>query len=1106
MNNTRIFLIKRISFLSFIFLMLVSSYAYAASTGEKITVSFSKIPLSEAMKKVEAVSNYTFFYDVNKTDLKQQVTLKANNLDIEVALGRMLATTNLQFDINNRQIILMSKQAKVSSVEKNITGRVTDVNSEPIIGANVSVKGTTNGSITDMNGHYELKNVPENAILLFSYIGMEGQEIVVRGNTTINVVMKEDAVALSDVVVIGYGVARKADLTGSVSSVSLEDVSRQPVMRVEDALRGKAPGVQISQSNSAPGGGMKIRIRGANSVNGNNDPLYVIDGFIGADYNMINPNDIESVSILKDASATSMYGSRGSNGVVLITTKMAKEGETRVEYNGFVSIDQAAKTLDVLTAKEYMTVANERQSALGANPFFSEPDIAAAGNGVNWQDEILGTAATQNHQLAISGGQSAIKYYLSASYQDQEGVVKNSFYKKYGVKANINSSVRKNFDVAFNFNGNYYESRNNSTYDGRNSPMGSALIFPPNIAIKDENGQYNISPGGYGPVASNPVFNLNNGDDNSYGMKMLGNLSLNWTIIDGLKLSVSGGVDIGSSKTTGLSLNDKMSSVSTCIAQAYDGMYVSYQNTNQLTFNKTFNSIHKLDAAVVYEQQKYIARTLGGYATGFPTIALGVNALGLGSSQSVSSGYTEWSLQSYLGRVNYALLERYLFTASMRIDGSSKFAKGNKYGYFPSGAVAWRLSDESFIKRLNLFSNLKLRASFGLIGSQAISPYATLQSLAYSGSGQNMNYYFDNNNKLYIGISPKTPANSNLKWETTAQTNVGLDFALFDGRLSGAVDYYYKKTHDLLFNVSVPDYLYGGTQLQNVGSLQNKGWEFMLSGVILDSKDWYISTNVNLSLNRNKILNMGNEKEIFVSVTPQTGWSPYTGYSVLHVDEPLGQMRGLTYLGVWKSNEKEEAAKYGKVPGDSKYLDVNGDHVIDGNDMDVIGNAMPKFTYAWNTSVTFKDFDLNIIFNGVQGNKVWNFTRYLYSGMMSDCIIPTNREVLDRWSPTNENSDYPNFSSSNVVEKQSSRWLEDGSYLRLSNLTLGYTFSKLKKNTFVKEAKVYVSGQNLFTITKYKGYNPEGSNTQSGQDIATGFDEAGYPAIRSYMVGLKFAF
>ncbi len=1097
MNNTKILLKKRMSFISFIFLLLVSSSVYADSTNEKITVSFSKIPLSEAIKKVEAVCNYTFFYDVDKTDLKQQVSLRANNLDIEMAVDRMLKPTGLQFEINNHQIVLLPKQVKQTEAVRNVRGRVVDENSEPIIGANVSVKGTTNGTITDAEGRFNLAEVPSNATLLISYIGMESQEITVKGNTVINVILKEDAVALSDVVVIGYGVTKKADLTGSVSSVSLDDVSRQPVLRVEEALRGKAPGVQITQTNGAPGTNMRIRIRGTNSVNGSNDPLYVVDGFLGADYSMLNPNDIESITILKDASATSMYGSQGSNGVVLITTKSAKEGEMKVEYNGFVSFDQPFRKLKVLDATQYRTVFNERLVALGNDPYYSDTELAATGKGINWQDEVLRSAVSQNHQLAISGGQSKIKYYLSASYVNQEGVVVNSFHKKYGFTGNIDSKIRDNFDIVFNLNGNYYESKNLNTATYNGHPVSAALLYPPDYPIFDENGKYETPGGTYGNVGSNPVWLLNNGDEDGYGFKILANLQLNWTIIDGLKLSVSGGANLISTKSTSLDLNNKNASVTTAIAQAYDGMVVSYQNTNQLSYSKTFNEIHKLDATLVYEQQKYINRQLGAYVTGFSTISLGVNNLGLGANQTASSGYTEWSLQSYLGRVNYTLLDRYLFTASMRIDGSSKFAKGNKYGYFPSGAVAWRLSDEPFIKDLNIFRNLKLRGSYGHVGSQAINPYATLQKMS-SGNGQGMNYHFDNTSTS-IGVAPSTATNKDLKWETTQQTNVGLDFAVLNGRLSGTVDYYYKKTVDLLFNVSVPDYLYGGSVLKNVGSMRNKGWEFMLSGILVDNKDWFVETSATFSLNRNKVLDMGEEEEIFVNSS--YGSRKYSGYSVLQVDKPIGQMYGYTYLGTWKSAEAEEAAKYGAVPGDSKFADLNGDHTINGEDMTVIGNALPKFTYSWNTTVSYKNWDLNLLFNGVQGNDIWNFTR----ATMNTGYVPTDVAVLDRWSPANENSGYPEFSNSNRNEEQSDRWLENGSYLRLSNLTLGYTFNQLKRNTFVQEAKLYVSAQNLFTITKYSGYNPE-SNTSGSSDTAFGYDASGYPAIRSFMVGVKFAF
>ena len=496
---------KRISFLSFIFLLLVSSYVHADNANEKITVSFSKIPLSEAIKKIESVSGYTFFYDVDKTDLKQEVSLRVNSQDIEMAIDRMLKPTNLQFEINNRQIVLMPKQVRQAGPVQNVRGRVVDENNEPVIGANVSVKGTVNGTITDAEGRFNLSNVPANATLQISYIGMESQEIALKGNTAINVVLKEDAVALSDVVIVGYGVTKKADLTGAVSSVSLDDVSRQPVLRIEEALRGKAPGVQITQTNGAPGSNMRIRIRGTNSVNGSNDPLYVVDGFLGADYSMLNPNDIESITILKDASATSMYGSQGSNGVVLITTKSAKEGEMKVEYNGFVSFDQPFRKLDVLDATQYRRVFNERLVALGNNPYYSEAELAATGKGINWQDEVLRSAVSQNHQLAISGGQSKIKYYLSASYVNQEGVVENSFHKKYGFTGNITSKVRDNFDVVFNLNGNYYESKNLNTATYNGHPVSAALLYPPDERIFDDNGKYETPGGLYGNVGTNPV-------------------------------------------------------------------------------------------------------------------------------------------------------------------------------------------------------------------------------------------------------------------------------------------------------------------------------------------------------------------------------------------------------------------------------------------------------------------------------------------------------------------------------------------------------------------------------------------------------------------------
>ena len=1095
-----------------LFLFILSIFQANAFSGyaqrTQLSLDFRGTSIETILNEIENQSDYYFLYNKNMVDVMRKVDIDVKDQSIGDVLNRLFGNSNITYRIFNRQVVLSNGEKpleNISSQIKTITGKVTDSSGASLPGVTVVLKGTTQGTITDASGNYTILNVPGDAVVVFSFVGMKTQEINVDGKSMIDVVLEEDAIGLDEVVAIGYGVTKKSDLTGSVSSIAVDDISRHPVLSVGESLRGKATGIQITQQNAAPGAGIKMRIRGANSVNGSNDPLYVIDGFVGGDINSLNVSDIGSVSILKDASATALYGSRGSNGVVLVTTKQAKEGENKIEYNGFLSFDRATKTLDVLNATQFMTVANESQAAVGNSPFFTNDEIATAGEGVNWQNEILRSAITQNHQLSFIGSKNDTKYYLSGTYQDQQGIVLNSFYKRYGFKSNLNSKLRNNLDVAMNINGTYSQARNNSAYDGRNSPMGTALVFPACVPIKDENGEYNISPASYGPVAGNPVFGTYDGTDggsNTYAMNILGDLRIDWTIFKNLKLSISGGANLISSKTTGQSIPTKDQDVTTAISKVSDGMAVNYQNTNQLSYSKEFGD-HKIDAIAVYEQQKYVYRGAFIEATGFPTIALGVNALQLASTQQASSSYTQWSLQSYLGRINYLYQGKYMATVSARIDGSSKFADGNKYGYFPSGALAWRLSEEDFIKSTGIFQNLKLRASYGVVGSQAISPYSTLQQLEF-GTTQGNNYQFDNATSS-VSISPSTPANEDLKWESTSQWNLGLDVGVFEGRLSGTIDYYYKKTTDLLMNVSVPDYVYGGTQLQNVGSLENKGLEFSLHGILLDTRDWYISTDANISFNRNKILHLGQDDEdVFVSSRQNS--TSYTSYCVLQKGKPLGQMYGLTYLGTWKSSEETEAAKYGNIPGDSKYTDVNGDYTIDGEDMDVIGQGLPDYTWSWNVGVSYRNFDLNFLFNGVHGNNVWNFTRFLNEAQNSDVKIPTSTANLNRWSTSNESSDIPNFSSSNVNQKQSSRWIEDGSYLRLSNVTLGYRFSNLLKNTFVRNAKVYFSGQNLFTITNYSGYNPEASGLNASQDRAIGYDSAGYPALRSYILGFQFSF
>ena len=998
-----------------------------------------------------------------------------------------------------------TSEAGAPQQSRVITGVILDELQEPLAGVNVTVKGTSTGVISDIDGKFSISVSGSNPVLVLSYIGYARQEVSVGSQQSLRISMTEDTQALEEVVVVGYGAVKKKDLTGSVASVAVADIDKQPVIRVEDALKGKAAGVHITKQNAAPGATMKIRIRGTNSVNGNNDPLYVIDGFVGdgKDFQALNPNDIETINVLKDASATSLYGSRGSNGVVLITTKQAKEGAARVEYNGFVSFDKVAKTMDLVNSAEYMDLVNQRQDAFNQNRYFTESQIAPYRNGTgeehDWQKEITRTGITNNHQISVAGGTQKMKFYISGSYLDQEGIVKNTDYSRYGVRANINTEVAKTVNIAFNFYGTYTESMNNGVYDGRNNAMGSALLWPKFIPVMDDSyGDYHLTPSGYGPITSNPTMSVELGHLPNRALRTQTSMQINWEIIPGLKLSVMGGAILGANNNARFQRYGPTNSPATSEASHWFDMHNTIQNTNMLTYEKTIG-VHRFDVSAIYEQQKYVSRGASAYATGFPTVALKENGLQLGASPMVSSGYTEWALQSYMGRINYSLMDKYLLTANFRVDGSSKFAKGNKYSFFPSAALAWRISEEGFIKDTELFSNLKLRLTHGEVGSQAINPYKTMSTMDLG-----RDYIF--HKTKYIGIGVGAADNPDLKWETTAQTNVGIDFGIFKGRLSGSFDLYYKKTSDLLFDVSIPDYNGGGSVTRNIGSVANKGIEVFLEGIVIDNRDFQLSTSVTFGLNRNEVLDMGEETELFVS-SGNSG-----NYGILEVGKPMGQYWGATFDGVWKSSEAAEAAKFNKVPGDYKFKNLVSSggtgEVIDGNDFSVIGNGLPNFTWGWSTNLNYKDWDLNIYVNGVQGNDVWNLTRYLLGGHFNDSKVPLLRDEVRRmWTPQNENTNVGAFSTTQGVMRQSSQFIEDGSFLRLSNVTLGYTFNNLRKNTFVQNAKVYVSAQNLFILTKYSGFDPESSNvSDASQDKLPGLDDACYPPTRTFIVGVKFAF
>lgn len=1095
---------RNITFLMLVCMLQASARSYSQDV--RLTLDLKDASLSRLFGIIQQQSDYKFLYNLEDVSSAPPLNVRVKDATIQEILEVCFKNYPLGYRISNKTVVVVPRQETATPApaprKKEVTtltvkGSVTDDKGQPLPGVTVALKQSSLGTASDAEGNFSITLPDGNGTLVFSYLGFVKQEIPVNGRSSMVVRLVRDVTGLQEAVVIGYGTTRRADLTGAIATVSAASFEKQPVIRVEDALKGRAAGVQVQKPNGTPGAGMKIRIRGGNSITGNSDPLYVIDGIIGGDIRTLNPNDIASMDILKDASSTAIYGSRGANGVVMVTTKSGKTGRNTLSFDAFYSMDKVSKKYDLLNAAEYMELANVKQDVDGLSPLFTDAQIdeARRTGGTDWQDEILRTGGTQNYQLSFSGGSDNTRYYISGSLADQKGIVENSSYRRYGLRANVQSKIGRRLDFNMSLYGTFEKSRNTYGYDGRNTALGSALIFSPNVPVWDANTKdYTRSPS-YGPITVNPVFSANEQIFDGNVLNVLASGALNYRITDEFSVSISGGVNGNNYNNPYLKRYQPGNNLSSTEAGYDNGFTWTLQNTNMLNYAKVFNSIHSLKITAGYEQQLSTTKYSSAWATGFPSIALGYNDLSLGATRRVGSGYSQWSLQSYLGRINYTLKDRYLFTATFRADGSSKFKGDNRYGYFPSGAFAWRMSEEPFIRDLHVFSDLKLRSSYGLTGNQAIGPYKTLNLLQTFERG-----YPFNGESLSVGIGPGTPANPDLKWETTAQLDLGIDFGFFGGRLSGALDYYYKKTTDLLLDVNIPDYNGGGTRTSNVGSLQNKGLELMLNGVIIDKDALRLQTGFNISANRSKVLDLGGATEIYTNGGYNVGLNPF----IVKVGEPLGQFRGYVYQGVWKTSEAAEAAKLQRQPGDAHYLNVNGDGEISGPDMMRIGSAVPDFTWGWNTTLEWKDFDLNLLFNGMQGNDVWNFTRWLPMSFSTDARYATAREVLRRWTPHNENSDIPGITTSTNTLQQSSQFVEDGSFIRLSNLSLGYNLPlSFVKRMKITQGRFYVSGQNLFVITKYKGFDPELSTTPTTSDVAMGIDNSTYPAIRTFTVGIR---
>lgn len=969
---------------------------------------------------------------------------------------------------NNEETTTIGNAATEGDAGKTIKGVINDEQGETIIGASVIVKGEDTGTTSDMDGRFSLE-APEGAILVISYIGYHTQEVKVRKRSLLHIVLKEDNQLLDEVVVVGYGTVKKSDLTGSVSGVSNRQYKNQPVQRVENILQGRTPGVEVTATSGMPGASMKVRVRGTTSINKSSDPLYVIDGIISSSgLDGINPSDIQSMEILKDASSTAIYGSRGSNGVILITTKQGSEGKAQVTFDASVGLSTVRKQYELLNAYEYATALND----IRGSSTISAEDLDAYKNGtkgINWTDLLTRTGITQDYRLAISGGNAKVKYLISGNVLDQEAVTIMSDYKRYGIRANIDSEVKPWLTISAKLNASSLHKHNEG---GAN--WLHVTNFSPTMELKDpETGVYNTDP--YNMVGSNPYGEMVVNNSDSYSYNLNANLTLLFKIMKGLTLSIQGGYDYDNSPS--YSFRSKLDSPGAInSASNTNALHNYWQNTNNLTWQKQFGD-HSFTAMAVWEISRSWDSQLKGTGSNLNNESVGYWNLGNAAIRDASNSYTEFSLASGIVRANYDYKKRYFITAALRADGSSKFQGNNKWGYFPSAAVAWDIAQEAFMSNQHVLDQLKLRASFGVTGNQDIAAYSTLGML----SGASYGWGTSTSSTGYWGNQFATPG---ITWEKTYQYDLGLDLSL--GGFNITVDWFKKQTKDLLFQKQVPKYNGGGTYWVNQGKLNNTGVEMSLTTFpVKGTVTW--ETSLNASYVKNEVADLAGDDFVLTANYSDLG-------GPLQIMKP-GYPMGSFYVYQWKGFNDKGANLYQKADGSLTTNPTSDDLVVKGQ-------ASPKWTVGWNNTVTWKNWTLNVFFDAATGYDRLNISRFMAASMTGVSRFITLRDAYFKgWDHVANKADalYPSLTNTdNKSYANSDFWLEDASFIKLKNISLSYRIPR----RVLKFASVQlsVSAQDLFTITRYKGMDPEVYTSYDGLDYGA------YPIPRTITFGAKIRF
>lgn len=1040
-------------------------------------------------------------------------------------------------------IVMMLMSISLHAIE--VVGKVIDNTGEGLPGASVLVKGTTVGTITDFDGNYKL-NVPnaQKDILVFSFVGMANKEIPVKGKTTINVTLESSAIALDEVVAVGYGTTRRRDVTGSVASVKADDLAKVPTSDVTQALAGRVAGVQVTQSEGQPGASVSIRVRGGISITQSNEPLYIIDGFPSEDgMSTIDPADIESIDILKDASSTAIYGARGANGVVVITTKSGAKGDSKftLTYDMFVGFKTLAKKLPVLSTAEFVFLDYERRDELKRETDFVDnygafADIAANyGNrpGIDWQDEVLGrTAISQNHRIAFAGGNKDLKYNLSYTFFDDQGQMVRSGNKKHNLKFRVDHNASKRVKVSANmsFDDQVVEGLGTSEQGANFNKMNHILQYRPTVGMK---GSDDLLLGDEDPLLvddsgntmQNPLISAYEEHSKKEYRTFQANGSLSIQIVKGLTFKNTTGMRYQNRRDEAFygdkSILAKRTSIQGSIRNTDGG---TFQTSNVLTYDGKKRK-HRYSAMAGQEYVYRWSRMAEMSATNFPNDLIGLNDMSLGTpGVNKSSFNNDDILLSFFARANYSYADKYLLTVSARADGSSKFGPNNKWGFFPSVSGAWRLAEEDFIKNLDIFSDLKLRVGYGLAGNNRIPSYGSLAIL------ESLTYPVENSTT--IGYGPVQIPNRDLKWEANKTLNIGLDFGFFNQRLTVAPEFYTNRSSNLLLKSKLPASSGYAYMYRNAGETENIGFDLSISSVNIEKKNFRWSTNFNISHNKNKIRALAGEDRFFEE--PNIGFTK-TNYLVA-VGQPIGQMYGFKTLGLYQVNDfdivnGEYVLKSGipfdngnkPKPGHWKFDDVNGDGKIDDNDRTVIGNAAPKLFGGMNNTFSYKNFDLSVFLNFSIGGDIFNATKLFNSlGGRSNKSAIGAISSANRWVTVG--ADGKNITDPNVLAQVNQgktvaavsdmgengkfihSWaIEDGSFLRINNITLGYTFPKAwLKKIYVQNLRLYATGNNLYTFTKYTGFDPEVSTRGNG--LTPGIDWGAYPKSRSFVVGMNVTF